>query len=185
MPPPANTGGRLEKPARREVVDTILYVVRAGCSWHHLPTDLPPWQTLYWCFARWKEAGAPIGSPPPCAARCTRQSAATRTPPAVSPFPAHPRPCTDGTDPSGNYRTPTATHHTLRRQGGEDPGPDGLRWRGAIARAARQACSWMPRTPEEWVLLFRRVWASAGDSTQRDGGAAPSTPSERGPTEAR
>ncbi|WP_306371674.1 IS5 family transposase [Nocardiopsis sp. CC223A] len=55
--PPANTSGRPEKHPRREVVDAILYVVRTGCSWRHLPTDLPPWQTVYWHFTRWKEAG--------------------------------------------------------------------------------------------------------------------------------
>ncbi|MDE3722889.1 IS5 family transposase [Nocardiopsis sp. N85] len=55
--PPAHTGGRPEEHPRRDVVDAILYVVRTGCSWRHLPTDLPPWQTVYWHFTRWKEAG--------------------------------------------------------------------------------------------------------------------------------
>ncbi len=50
--PPANTGGRSEKHPRRAVVDAILYVVRTGCSWRQLPTDFPPWQTVYWYFVR-------------------------------------------------------------------------------------------------------------------------------------
>ena len=54
--PPANTGGRPEKHPRRDVVDAILYVVRTGCSWRHLPVDFPPWQTVYWYFSRWEEA---------------------------------------------------------------------------------------------------------------------------------
>jgi len=53
--PPPGEGGRPEKHPRREVVDAILYVVRTGCSWRQLPTDFPPWQTVYWYFARWEE----------------------------------------------------------------------------------------------------------------------------------
>ncbi|WP_306370104.1 IS5 family transposase [Nocardiopsis sp. CC223A] len=52
--PPTNTGGRPEKHLHRDMVDAILYVVRTGCSWRHLPVDFPPWQT--WYFARWEEA---------------------------------------------------------------------------------------------------------------------------------
>jgi transposase len=53
LPPPA-TGGRAEKHPRRSIVDAILYVVRTGCSWRQLPADFPPWQTVYWYFARWE-----------------------------------------------------------------------------------------------------------------------------------
>src|SRR3954447_482752 len=53
--PPPGEGGRPEKHPRREVGDAILYVVRAGCSWRQLPADFPPWQTVYWYFARWEE----------------------------------------------------------------------------------------------------------------------------------
>jgi transposase len=48
-------GGRPEKHPRRDVVDAILYVVRTGCAWRALPADFPPWQTVYWYFARWEE----------------------------------------------------------------------------------------------------------------------------------
>jgi transposase len=54
--PPVRTGGRPEKHARRAVVDAILYVVRAGCSWRQLPADFPPWQTVYWYFNQWEQA---------------------------------------------------------------------------------------------------------------------------------
>lgn len=54
--PQVKTGGRPEKHPRRDIVDAILYVVRAGCSWRQLPFDFPPWQTVYWYFARWEEA---------------------------------------------------------------------------------------------------------------------------------
>lgn len=54
--PPVRTGGRPEKHPRRAVVDAILYVVRAGCSWRQLPADFPPWQTVYWYFNQWEQA---------------------------------------------------------------------------------------------------------------------------------
>jgi transposase len=56
--PPVKTGGRPEKHPRRLIVDAILYVVRTGCSWRQLPADFPPWETVYWYFARWEAAKA-------------------------------------------------------------------------------------------------------------------------------
>lgn len=53
--PAAGAGGRPEKHPRRDVVDAILYVVRAGCAWRALPGDFPPWQTVYWYFNRWEQ----------------------------------------------------------------------------------------------------------------------------------
>jgi transposase len=53
--PAAAEGGRPKKHPRRDVVDAILYVVRAGCAWRALPADFPPWQTVYWYFTRWEE----------------------------------------------------------------------------------------------------------------------------------
>ena len=53
--PSPETGGRPEKHPRRDVVDAILYVVRAGCAWRALPADFPPWQTVYWYFNRWEQ----------------------------------------------------------------------------------------------------------------------------------
>jgi transposase len=29
----------------RVVFDGILYVLRTGCAWRHLPRDFPPWAT--------------------------------------------------------------------------------------------------------------------------------------------
>ena len=55
--PEPNTDGRREKHPRREIVNAILYVVRSGCPWRYLPADLPPWQTVYWYFVRWEDAG--------------------------------------------------------------------------------------------------------------------------------
>jgi transposase len=55
--PPPHWDGRKEKWPRREIVDAIAYVNRTGCSWRQLPRDFPPWQTVYWHFARWEEQG--------------------------------------------------------------------------------------------------------------------------------
>jgi transposase len=52
----------LPKPAKRgrpptdlrQVIDAIFYVVKGGIPWRYLPADLPPWQTVYGIFRRWK-----------------------------------------------------------------------------------------------------------------------------------
>lgn len=55
--PPPSTNGRPEKHPRREIVNAIFYVLRTGCAWRQLPHDLPPWQTVYWYFKRWRDDG--------------------------------------------------------------------------------------------------------------------------------
>ena len=42
--------GRPRKANLRAVVEAILYVLRAGCPWRMLPSDFPPWQTVYGYF---------------------------------------------------------------------------------------------------------------------------------------
>lgn len=39
----------------RDVVDSILYLLRTGCQWRNLPDNFPPWQTVYRYFKLWKE----------------------------------------------------------------------------------------------------------------------------------
>ena len=54
LPQPAKRG-RPRKTDLREVVNAIRYLVRTGCGWEMLPSDFPPWQTVYWwfrCFVR-------------------------------------------------------------------------------------------------------------------------------------
>ena len=50
-------GGRPLEHSKREIVNAILYVTRSGCSWRMLPTDFPPWQTVYRYFAAWRDDG--------------------------------------------------------------------------------------------------------------------------------
>ncbi len=56
LPKPKGTG-RPRKHPLREILNGIFYVLRSGCSWRMLPKDLPPWQTVYTYFRRWKLDG--------------------------------------------------------------------------------------------------------------------------------
>jgi len=55
--PPAKPGGRRRRVDLREIVNGIRYLLRAGCAWRLLPTDLPPWETVYAYFRRWEADG--------------------------------------------------------------------------------------------------------------------------------
>jgi putative transposase len=57
MIPDARAGGRPRKATSRELIDAILYFLRAGVAWRLLPHDLPPWQTVYYYLRRWQEEG--------------------------------------------------------------------------------------------------------------------------------
>lgn len=54
---PPNRMGRPRKWERWQIINAILYVARTGCQWRMLPKDLPPWQTVYGYFRRWKDQG--------------------------------------------------------------------------------------------------------------------------------
>jgi putative transposase len=34
----------------RRIFDAIVYIVRSGCAWRCLPTNFPPWQTVFYHF---------------------------------------------------------------------------------------------------------------------------------------
>jgi putative transposase len=55
--PPEKPGGRPRKYALREVINSIQYVLRAGCAWRLMPHDLPHWQTAYQYFRAWRHDG--------------------------------------------------------------------------------------------------------------------------------
>jgi transposase len=38
---------------RRRILDAVLYVVKCGLPWRYLPTNFPPWQTVYHVFRQW------------------------------------------------------------------------------------------------------------------------------------
>jgi len=57
---PAERPGRRGRPRiwpRRRIIEAILYLDRTGCAWRYLPSDFPPWQTVYGYFAIWRDDG--------------------------------------------------------------------------------------------------------------------------------
>jgi transposase len=60
LPAPAyrtSYGGRPEKHPRRRILDAVFYLVRGGLAWRQLPIEFPPWSTVYYWFARWRDDG--------------------------------------------------------------------------------------------------------------------------------
>jgi len=55
--PDAKPGGRPRSVDLREITNAILYVLRTGCPWRHLPHDLPPWGTVWSYFRHWRDDG--------------------------------------------------------------------------------------------------------------------------------
>ena len=55
--PACKPGGRPPKYTRREIVNAILYVLRAGCAWTLVPHDLPNGKTAYHYFRTWRIDG--------------------------------------------------------------------------------------------------------------------------------
>jgi len=56
LPKPCAKGRPREWPMR-EIINGIFYVMRAGCPWRLVPSDLPPWGTIYRWFAVWRDDG--------------------------------------------------------------------------------------------------------------------------------
>src|SRR5262245_35280689 len=55
--PAPKKGGRPAKYDRRESVNALLYITRAGSPWRLRPQDLPPCRTVPGSLMRWKEDG--------------------------------------------------------------------------------------------------------------------------------
>jgi len=55
--PPRGPAGRPPRHDKRQIVNSILYQVRAGGAWRMLPKDFPPWQTVYGYFRDWRSDG--------------------------------------------------------------------------------------------------------------------------------
>ncbi len=53
--PAARTVGRPRTTDLREVVNAIVYVLRAGCPWRLLPRDFPPRSTVQRYFYAWRD----------------------------------------------------------------------------------------------------------------------------------
>ena len=55
--PKPKAGGRPPKYPRREILNAILYLVRAGCTWRLLPHEFPSWRIVYHYFRHWRLQG--------------------------------------------------------------------------------------------------------------------------------
>ena len=49
--------GRPPKWEMRSIINAIFYIVKSGCQWRMLPHQMPPWQTVYSHFRKWKTLG--------------------------------------------------------------------------------------------------------------------------------
>jgi len=54
---PCGKTGRPREYSYREILNAIFYQLRSGGAWRLLPHDLPPWDTVYGYFRRWKQNG--------------------------------------------------------------------------------------------------------------------------------
>lgn len=48
-----NRRGAVSRHSKRDIVNAILYVTRGGIQWRMLPSDFPPWQTVYDHYRNW------------------------------------------------------------------------------------------------------------------------------------
>ena len=58
LPVPAShqmRGGRPERHCRRQILNALFYLVDNGIKWRAMPTDFPPWRTVYGFFIRWSD----------------------------------------------------------------------------------------------------------------------------------
>ena len=53
----AGTHGRPRTHPLRHILNAIFYVLRTGCAWRYLPSDFPPWQTVFYHFRRFRLTG--------------------------------------------------------------------------------------------------------------------------------
>jgi putative transposase len=41
----------------REILNAVFYVLKSGCPWRLLPRKVPPWESVYFWFRRWRIDG--------------------------------------------------------------------------------------------------------------------------------
>jgi putative transposase len=49
--------GRPRTHSLRIILNAIFYIVRTGCQWRYLPSNFPPWQTVFYHFRRMRLQG--------------------------------------------------------------------------------------------------------------------------------
>jgi putative transposase len=61
--PPQSKRGRPPTHSLRAIFDAIFYVLRTGCPWRYLPTNFPPWQTVFYHFRRFRDPRHVVSAP--------------------------------------------------------------------------------------------------------------------------
>lgn len=46
---------RKRKYSLRQIVEAIFYLLKTGCQWRMLPSEYPPWESVYYYFAQWRD----------------------------------------------------------------------------------------------------------------------------------
>ncbi|HEV2459991.1 MAG TPA: IS5 family transposase [Ktedonobacterales bacterium] len=55
--PPRSPHGKLRRHCLRIIFDALFYLLRTGCPWRYLPSNFPPWQTVYYHFRQFCRTG--------------------------------------------------------------------------------------------------------------------------------
>ncbi len=55
---PSSRRGRPRPPSLRTILDAIFYALRTGCAWRYLPSNFPPWPTVFYHCRRFRLNGA-------------------------------------------------------------------------------------------------------------------------------
>jgi putative transposase len=50
--------GRKQTYSLRDITNGIMYCLKTGVQWRNLPSDFPPWRTVYWHFMKWRDRSA-------------------------------------------------------------------------------------------------------------------------------
>jgi putative transposase len=50
---PHDKRGAEPKHAKRDIVNAVFYLNKTGCQWRMLPSDFPPWKTVYDHYSHW------------------------------------------------------------------------------------------------------------------------------------
>lgn len=56
LPTEASTG-RPREHGWRTILNSIFYILQSGCAWRMLPSEMPPWKTIYHYFRLWRKDG--------------------------------------------------------------------------------------------------------------------------------
>ena len=55
--PKGKKAGRPRRHSMRVMLNAIFYVQKTGCQWRQMPSNFPPWKSVYNTYWRWRERG--------------------------------------------------------------------------------------------------------------------------------